>query len=281
MKLIIKPLKLNLDDYITLGCENFLFSLKGFSSFATKEISLKTLNNLITKYPKIHFYISIDCNLFDEDIPKLKKLLRQLEKLTISGIFFHDLGILNIVKEEKLNIKLILSQNYLVCNSFTCNYYKTFSVKGIHLPSEITIKEINEIKEDTSQDLYINLFGYQLMAFSKRKLLSDYYQHNKKLLLKKEHTLLFEDKKYFIKENPKGTMFISDFILNSLDHLKELKNINYGILNEFNLDHNNFLEAVKAYKLTLSNKKSKIDLNNFFDDLDLGFLNKKTVYKVK
>ncbi len=282
MELIVKPTELELDDYINAGCNAFLFSIDKFSSCITKSVSLKTLKDLINKYSDVDFYLQLDANFFQDDLKDLKRILRELVKLRIKGILFYDLGLLNIVLEEGLDLPLILNQNYLVNNSSTCNYYESFGVKGIVLPSEITALEMVNIKKKVNVSLYVNLFGYQMMAFSKRKLVKDYFDHIKSFSFKKNHDLLFEGKKYSVMENDNGTVFRSDFILNSFDYLKDLKVLDYGILDEFNLPHDNFLIVIKTYNDALVNDNyDGMELDELFDDLDSGFLNKKTIYKVK
>lgn len=282
MELIVKPTKTVLNDYINAGCNAFLFSIDRFSSFVTKGISIKELKKILDKYPNVDIFLSLDANIFNEDLNDLKKTLREIAKLKIKGIFFYDLAILNINIEEHLNLPLIMNQNFLVNNASTCNYYKEFKVSGFCLPSEITCDELLQIKNKVKGSLFINLFGYQLMAFSKRKLVKDYFKYIKRLFFKKEHKLLFEGKTYHVIERDNGTMFLSDYILNSFDYLDKLKVFDYGILNELLLPHDNFLRAYTLYKEALdSNKYDDYCLNNLFDNLDSGFLNKKTIYKVK
>lgn len=282
MELIVKPTKIVLDDYISAGCNAFLFSIDNFSSFVTKSISIKKLNKLLNKYPNVDIYLSLDANIFNDDLNDLKRTLREIAKLRIKGIFFYDLAILNINLEEHLNLPLIMNQNFLINNANTCNYYKDFNVSGFCLPSEITSEELLKIADKVDLPLYINLFGYQLMAFSKRKLVKDYFKYIKRLFLKKEHNLLFEGKNYHIIENDKGTMFLSDYIFNSFSYLEQLQRIDYGILNELLLPHDNFIRAYMLYQEALTNNKyDDYCLNNLFDNLDSGFLNRKTIYKVK
>ena len=64
--------------------------------------------------------------------------------------------------------------------------------------------------------------------------------------------------------------------------LKE-NNIDYVVLNSFQIDDKNFTEVVNLFAhVTQNNVKEYSDLiNKMFSNIDKGFLYKETVYKVK
>lgn len=274
MKVIVKPNNIkNLDNYIKMGANAFFFGVKDFCVDITNEISIKDIINIKNKYPDIDMFLSINRNMFNNDIDKLKKILIKIDNLNIKGIFFYDLSILNIKKELNLKTPLIWNQNFLVTNYETCNYYKQKKVKGVLLSSEITLDEIKEIRKNTNMEIYINAYGYQLMSYSRRKLISNYFKFIKKLNIKKQHLIYENNDKYIIKEEKHGTAIYSKNILNLINEYKELKSIkiDYLILDEKFICEDNFIEVLDSY---LNNKNIKTDTNN-------GFLFKKTIYKVK
>ena len=288
MIIVVKPNNITkLNNYIKMGAKAFLFGIKDLSINPTSIVNIKTLTYIKKKLNKdIKLFVSIDKNLFDEELDKVEKVLLELEKLKIDGVFFYDLGLLQIVKENNIKIPLIWNQNYLVTNYETCNYYKEKGVLGAVLSSEITMDDMLLIAKNTKLDLFVNMFGYQTMAVSKRKLITSYYKYLNKFNIIRKHKIFKENKSYEIIENKDGTVFLSNYILNGLPLLNNFKksNIKYCILDQKNIKNKDFFKIITIYKDCLDNKKSKEYLDKIASEINntsLGFFNKKTIYKVK
>lgn len=291
MDILIKPNSLNLDKYIDKikgGNVSFLFGLKDYSIY-DNSISYLELTKIVNKYKNNKIYVSLDKNFFNKDIPNLIDLLKELDSLPISGIFFYDLSILNIKEENNLKKDLIWNQNFLVTNYRTCNYYYDLGVKSCVASSEITLDEIIEIKKNTKMNMFVNIFGYQLMSHSKRSLISNYFKYINEKDTKKDHHLLKEGKSYIIKENNIGTSIYSNNILNGLTKINELKTNNINIiLNEMNIEENTFLEVLEIYDKAINNNLTEEELTKLdkkikdkIPNTGLGFLETKTIYKMK
>ena len=284
MKILVKPKSLNINKK---NADAFLFGIKGLSVFNTCNISIITLKKILKSTDK-EIFVSIDKNIFDKDLKYLEKVLLTLSTLNIKGLFFYDLSVLYMVKRLNLNINLIWNQNYLVTNHKTCEFYKNEGVEGAYISSEITLNEIKSIREKTDLTLFLNVFGYQLMAFSKRKLLASYFKYIKRFNLKKNNYMIEKDNKYQVKEIKEGTLFISNYILNAMPLINQIKDIklDYIVLDEFMI--NDFDKVLDIYKDIINKKVSKkyIDdknkiIENIFTNTSLGFLEKETIYKVK
>ena len=106
-----------------------------------------------------------------------------------------------------------------------------------------------------------------MVMYSRRNLLTNYNEYYK---LNTEKDVLiketFKGKKFEVKENNYGTTIFNDIYFNYLNILPELNDNNILLYYINNLD----LEVSEIKKL----------LNNEFDNYDLGFLNKKTIFKV-
>ena len=114
------------------------------------------------------------------------------------------------------------------------------------------------------------------MAFSKRKLITNYFKYLKKKNYKRNNYIIEKDKKFLIKETKEGTMILSDKILNGLKYKNELEKskIDYLILDQTMIKDKDFKKVLQAIK---NNK----DINNIIPNTDTLFLDKKTIYKVK
>ena len=279
MKLLVKPKHLNLNIY-KKNADAFLFGIKNLSSFQTKEITIRELTKIVNKYKDKEIFIAIDKNIFNKDLPYLEYVLDNIKNLNIKGIFFYDLAVLYLVRTKKINIPLIWNQNYLTTNYKTCNFYEKEGVKGVQISSEITKEEIIEISNNTKLTTFVNIFGYQMMSFSNRKLITNYFKYLNKKNMKLNNYMIERDTKYLIKENKSGTMIVSNYILNGYNELDDLKDIDYVILNEFMINTIKFNKALTIFNNKIKNN-SKGDINSLFNNLSDGFFNKKTIYKVK
>ena len=267
------------------GAKTLLFGLKDLSTYEN-EISLEELN----KYKNKEIYLALDKNMFNEDLPKLEESLKEIDKLNIKGILFYDLAVLHISKRLNLKTPLIWNQNFLVTNYKTCNFYEKQNIKGAVISGEITIEEIEQLAKNTKIDLYINAFGYQLMAISKRKLITNYFNHTKEKNQEKAHKMIEKENSYPIIENETCTKIYTKEVLNAVKYLNRLKQagIKYIILNDILLDEEKFNKVAKIYEEALNKNETDQELlerekqiKNIINNTSTLFLDKKTIYKVK
>lgn len=263
---------------------SFLFGLKDLSTY-DNVLSLEELESLDTS----KIYIAIDKNIFNEDLLFLEKALVKLNELKVKGILFYDLAILSLSKKLNINLPLIWNQNFLVTNYKTCMYYQKDGVSGAVLSSEITIDEIKEIAENIDFDLFVNIFGYQLMGASKRNLVSNYFEYIDEENLNKFNYMIEKDNKYPILENKIGTKIFTKDVLCGIRYLNNLKEagIKHIILSDDLLDDNIFYRVYEIFKNALDKELSNQELLELEKEINsiiptsLGFFNKETIYKVK
>ncbi len=289
MKLLVSLKTLELESYLKFT-NSFLIGLKDYC-VNYHEASTNEIKNLLEKYPQIELFISINKNIFNEDIKDLKLKLQELAKLKIKGILFYDLSILNLVKELNLDIPLVIHQEHMITNYNICNYYDDKEVEYAYLSSDITTEEILEIANKTKIKLMVFLVGNILITHSKRNLISNYYEYYQEDNKCDKHILKEKNKeeKYIIEETKQGTNILTYHILNGARAFLTLKDkICYGVFDSnirVDLEEKDFLKILELYSLVLERKISEEDFlkeiakvsNNYHE----GFFNKKTIYKVK
>lgn len=285
MDIIIKAKSYkNLDKYIEMGANAFLFGINKFSINNLTNLNIRDIIKVKRKYKNIKIYISLNKNMFNKDLKELTNFLKEVDKLNIDGIFFYDLSILNIAKNINLKTNLVWNQNYFVNNYETCNYYYDKDIKYGVISNEITKEEIEKLVKNTKMNMFINVFGYQMMSYSKRKLISNYFKFIKNINLKKYHKLIENDRTFIIKEEKYGTCFLSDYVLCYVDYLNYFNNIGIKgiILNEDNIEKDKFLNIIKIYKDSIYSKDLNFNkIKQIVPNVSIGFLNKKTIFKVK
>ena len=262
-----------------------LFGLKDLSTYEN-EITLEELKDIKDK----EVFLAMDKNIFNRDLELLENTLKRIDKYNIAGIFFYDLAVLNLAKKYNVKTPLIWNQNFLVTNYKTCNFYQKEGITGAVLSSEITISEVEEIAKNTKLNLFLNIFGYQLMAISKRNLITNYFKYLKLENDKQTNYIIEKNNKYPVIEEKIGTKFYTKDILNGIRYINKLKqaNIKYLILDDNLIDQKVFEEVASIYEESIANnltdeqlleKEEKI--KKLLPNTSTLFLDKKTIYKVK
>lgn len=285
MKLLVSVNKKELADYLKYT-NSFLIGLKNYA-INYYEATLNDIKEILNNYPGIELFVSLNKNIFNEDLKDLKEKLQELATLKIAGILFYDLSILSFVKKLNLNIPLVIHQTHMVTNYNICNYYFERGVKYAYLSAEITESEMALISKKSNILLMATFVGHLIISHSKRKLVSNYFEYIKKEKSKDLNTI--EEKnskqKYYIKETNLGTDILTKDILNGTRAFCLLKEkIEYAILDNNLIDDTIFLEVLKLYKKYLN---KKIEEAFFIEKVQEligsyeGFFFQKTIYKVK
>lgn len=291
MKLIIKPEK-NIEDYINIGINTFLLPLENYSVEYSKYFSLDEIKNIKEKYKNIEIFVSVNKNIMNEELDNLKSVLKELDNLSVRGVFFYDSSIIKIKKDFGLNLDLVWSQTHMVTNYKTCDYYNNMGVKYALLSKEITKDEIIEIINKSKINPIVELVSKPSIAFSKRKLVTNYFENYDK---EKEEQIKVNEKisdtDIIVSENKDGVVFIKNNILNGCLILDDLlnTNLNYILLKEDFIDHDLFIKVINEiiyyinnhYSMSEEEKNKWIEKQKELIGENGGFFFQKTIYKVK
>ncbi len=254
--------------------------LFGIKDLAIEE-NLITINEL--KEMNIeNIFISLNKNMFNSDLSFLEETLIELNKLKVKGVLFYDLAVLSITKRLNLDLNLIWAGDFLTTSYKACEFYEKEGVKGVVLSNVLTKDEIIEIAKKTKLKTFVNIFGYQMMAISKRHFISNYFEFINEDDNNSSHHMIERGKSYNIDEEEYGTKMYSDYVLNGIKYLNEFKEagVDYIVLNDYNLDEDLFTKVVDIYNKALTSKCDEEEINKLIKT-ETGFLDKKTIYKVK
>ena len=281
MKLLVEPSQR--ENLFLSSKVGLILPLEGYSVESVCYFSLEEIIN-ISKQHNGDIFVKLNRNFFNSEIDSLRDILVELEKLSIAGVFFYDLAVLELKKELHLKLPLVWNQTHMVNNYRTCNYYYDKGVEYALLGKEITLEEILEILEKSSISSMVEVVSRPSVAFSKRKLLTHYYQDLEK---NKKNMLQIKEKTtgdfYDVFENEFGTSFYLDTITNGTSIIRDLfqHHCPYIIMREFGVeDFSSLVEDTISYidggcedSLYVEKYKKLGDHTNFFF--------KKTIYKVK
>ena len=264
-------------EYLNAGLDGLILPLEKFSVDYFKYYSISDIREYKKSTDKLLFVV-INKMIFNNELEDLLNVLKKLETLKVDGVFFYDLAVLNLVKENKININLIYNGTHMVTNSDTINLYYDLGVKGAYLSNEITKDEVLNIRSKTKSDLFILLLGNPVVAMSRRSLLTSYFANKNK---SKSDLITIKEPKsgqeFLVKEDINGTTFFYNKRLNLSNVYKELvdNNINYGIIEQGEFSSDEYKELIKAF---VNFNKEKIDE---LAGHNRGFLYRETIYKVK
>lgn len=280
MKLLVEPMN---KENLEFNCDGLILAIKDYAVESNTYFTLDEIKNISDSFNG-EIFVKLNKNLMNDDIPFVKDILVQLDKMNINGVFFYDLAVLELKRELNLNIDLVWNQTHMVNNYKTCNYYYSKGVKYALLGKEITLDEILEIINLSDITSMVEVVSKPSVAFSKRKLVTNYYKDmgidgSKEIIVNEKVSNLNFD----IKEDSNGTVFFLDLITNGTSIIRDLydNGCSYIIMREYGID--NFRELVNDTMKYI--KDSCSDLSYVLKYKKLGdstnFFFKKTIYRVK
>ena len=280
--------KINNKENINLYKKNsdgFILGLKNFSVGFDYECSIDEIQTLVKEFSNKEIFISINKNIFNDELPYLEEILTKLSSIKIKGILFYDMAVLYLKNKNNLNIDLVWNQTHMVTNYNTCNYYYDKGVKFAYISGEITLEEIIEIQEKSKSSLMVEIVSHQIMSHSKRKLLTNYYNSINKKYNGEVKTITEKENSYLIKEKKEGTIIKTDKILNGIPIIRKLveNNIDYIVIDESEINKDLIVKSLKIVNEIINNKNVNQNIENSYSLLgnNTSFFFNKTIYKVK
>ena len=288
MKYIVVPNNINdLSIYKDKNIDTFIIGLENYSiNYPTATID--EIKKLSKEY---NLFVAVNKNIFNSELNDVLDKLKELSKLNILGVLYYDLGILNLVIDNKINIDLVWHQTHMVTNYNTCNYYLSKGVKYAYVANEITLDEIVEIKNKSDIKLLVNVFGYPIASHSRRLLLTNYFKSINKEKENRTYNLTDRTGKLLIKESIDGASILSGYITNGTKPLFTLieNNIDYLVLDTQGINKDICFKVIDKFNYIKDNFNTISDsekeeiisyMNNLIGD-STNFFYKKTIYKVK
>ena len=266
--------------YKKIGADAFIFGLKDYSSGYQNELTLEEIEKIRKDYDG-ELFIAVNKNIFNSELKELEKALVFLDKIKVDGVLFYDLAILSIKKRLNLSLPLVWNQTHMVTNYNTCNYFYDKGCNYGVIASEITLEEINEIASKTKMKMFLNVLGYQVMGYSRRHLVDNYFKSIGKERKNRKYIVKNNDEEYIINEEDHGNAFYYGKPLNG-SNIVPTVNVGYLILNDNFIESETFKECLELYKKLIDTKDLKYsqEIDKLIGD-NRGFFFKKTIYKVK
>ena len=253
MSLIININSLSyLYDYLDLGVHDFIVGTNQFSCRQALTVDYIELKEIKEKYPMIRLFVLVNALVEQKYLDDLKNHLDKLNECQIDGIIFQDFGVLQICNEKGYSFEKIYDPETLNTNHLTLSVLKEQGIDGAFLAREIPLKEKQMIGQNCKLKTMVQVHGVEYMAYSKRKLLSNYkeYTHldfnvDKEAQIEikangvEDHCHIYEDQY--------GTHITSTNQMCALDVLNQFNDFDYLYIDGQYINETDLLEITHLY----------------------------------
>ncbi|WP_035199865.1 peptidase U32 family protein [Heyndrickxia coagulans] len=121
-------------------------------------------------------YTAVNGLMHNGHIEALPEYLSSLEKTGVDAITAGDPGVIQLLKEMKLNLPYIYDAQTLVTSANQIKFWLKRGAIGAVAARECTFIELKEIQAQIKQPVEVQVYGPTCIHHSKRRLLSNYTQ---------------------------------------------------------------------------------------------------------
>ena len=158
-------------DAVYIGGKNFSLraNAKNFSIEEIKE-ACDFAHNLNKKV-----YVTVNIVFHNDDLLDLVDYLKELEKCKVDAIIITDLFIIDLIKDNNINLNIHISTQNSSLNVETVEYLKSLGVERVVLARESSKENIKEIIDKTGMEIECFVHGAMCANISGRCVLSNYF----------------------------------------------------------------------------------------------------------
>lgn len=286
MKYLVTLNKLNNIEKLS-HADGFILGLKKYSTGITNLFTLKEVEKAINYCKKNNKELFLNLNSLynDNELNKVLKLLKKLDLENINGLIISNIGLIYELSKINVKTKLIYNPETLLTNKYDFNLLKNDNIYGAFISKEISLNDILKITKNKKIKTFLYGHGYLSMFYSKRKLITNFYDKYK---LKKESNSniyeIIEQKrpleKMKVLEDEFGFHIYRSNVLNSFKVIDKLREgLDYFIIDSIFTDDKYSFEILNLYKNGYNLEKInnlKKEYNQKWDD---GFYFINTFYE--
>ena len=122
----------------------------------------------------VKVYVTVNIVFHEEDDKNLINYLKKLEEYKVDAIIASDMFILDLLKDNNINLEFHLSTQSSCLNKEAVKFFQKEGVKRVVLARECSKNDIKNIIDETGIDTEVFIHGAMCMAYSGRCTLSNY-----------------------------------------------------------------------------------------------------------
>lgn len=285
MELLVTLRKKSLLDKITSTVDGIIIGRCFTSAYNSSLEEIKDIVEYCHEY-SLKCYIAMDNFISEDDLETLDAYLAFLRELDVSGIYFHDLGVIERAIPYGLLPKLIYDGKTVLCNTLDTAFMLNLGIASAVISRELTLPEVRHIVQNNSGKIDMQIFGHLRLSYSRRKFLTNYFNQIGKDYdyLNKETLKLVEEKRDYalpIMEDDQGTMIYSDYIFEMFRELCELKeDLRAGIVDTLFIEDEDLIVQICRDLARLTPENKEFIRNNLIynhpDNYSTAYLYQKT-----
>lgn len=263
----------------------WIINIEGFSYSHFNNFSTDSLDELF-KFQDYKYIINLEKIYSENELEKVQNLIKKFKKYNNVYFSYSDFGTLELLKDEEVN-RTIYHASTMVTNLRDAE----IAVEENHLlilGKEISYEEICYIDQKISKKIGIDAFGKFPIFYSKRHLLTTYFNYRKyeKSPNELDYSLVeeFRDDEYPITESDETLVYEPFFyILGS--ELKAFKNIEWIVIHSEFLSDEIYLKILKEYYEYVNNNFNCLNKQQLEDNISnyvstyKGKLSEKTILR--
>ncbi|MGI6086238.1 MAG: peptidase U32 family protein [Acetivibrionales bacterium] len=121
-------------------------------------------------------YLTMNIIPHNDDISKVPEFVEKAVIAGVDAVIVSDPGIFSIIRKTCPNLSIHISTQANITNAESVNFWHLAGASRIILARELSLKEIKEIRENTSKEIELEAFihGAMCISYSGRCLLSNY-----------------------------------------------------------------------------------------------------------
>lgn len=120
-------------------------------------------------------YVTVNIVFHNEDITGITDYLKELSDAHVDAIIVSDPFIIDIIKENNIDLKVHISTQASTLNYETVMFWKSLGVERVVLARELSKEEIEEIIAKTGMEIETFVHGAMCSSYSGRCVLSNYF----------------------------------------------------------------------------------------------------------
>lgn len=264
-------------DCILVGYENFALR-------CTKTLNHEELKELVdyrnNKKSKTKIFVLINSFIFENQLDDLTQKLVELDQLKVDKVYFQDYAIVQIIRENKLNLAVAYHSETMVTSYGQFDFFRENKINHLVIARELFMNEIKQMHEHKKTlELEMQIQGYAFFMHSRWKMISNFEAYAKisdKLSSKKQLWIREALRKYpnAIYEDEFGTHMFTGYILCAIKQLKELHDygLDYARIDSIMIKEEDHEKVTLIYQdliNKLNNKKAVSDqlINKKYDEI--------------
>lgn len=119
-------------------------------------------------------YVTVNIVFHEENLAGIKEYLEYLASIHIDAVIVSDIGIINLIKENNINLEVHVSTQASILNDEAALFYKEMGATRLVLAREASREDIMKIKAATGLELECFVHGAMCTSISGRCVLSNY-----------------------------------------------------------------------------------------------------------